>query len=129
MARLLYGSGLRLMECLRLRVKDVDFTRNEIVGGRGVQSPADQLAVPAPGVSKRALRRIDERTKEATVPQLSRRRMEYHSPTYRNAPTTQAPGAFLADFTRESNTRSACSVRREDVNLTLGRAHETEGLR
>ncbi len=25
MARLLYGSGLRLMECLRLRVKDVDF--------------------------------------------------------------------------------------------------------
>lgn len=27
---LLYGSGLRLMECLRLRVKDVDFGRNEI---------------------------------------------------------------------------------------------------
>lgn len=25
MARLLYGSGLRLMECLRLRVKDIDF--------------------------------------------------------------------------------------------------------
>jgi integron integrase len=25
MARLLYGSGLRLMECLRLRIKDVDF--------------------------------------------------------------------------------------------------------
>lgn len=25
MAQLLYGSGLRLMECLRLRVKDVDF--------------------------------------------------------------------------------------------------------
>ncbi len=30
MASLLYGSGLRLMECLRLRVKDVDFQRNEI---------------------------------------------------------------------------------------------------
>jgi integron integrase len=29
-ASLLYGSGLRLMECLRLRVKDVDFTRGEI---------------------------------------------------------------------------------------------------
>jgi integron integrase len=27
---LLYGTGLRLMECLRLRVKDVDFSRNEI---------------------------------------------------------------------------------------------------
>ena len=31
MATLLYGSGLRLMECLRLRVKDVDFFYNQIV--------------------------------------------------------------------------------------------------
>jgi len=30
MAQLLYGSGLRLMECLRLRVKDLDFTRRTI---------------------------------------------------------------------------------------------------
>ncbi len=31
MAKLLYGSGLRLMECVRLRVKDIDFERREIV--------------------------------------------------------------------------------------------------
>lgn len=31
MAQLLYGSGLRLMECLRLRMKDVDFERREIL--------------------------------------------------------------------------------------------------
>src|SRR5436190_14669524 len=30
MAQLLYGSGLRLMECVRLRVKDVDFARAHI---------------------------------------------------------------------------------------------------
>jgi len=31
MAKLLYGSGLRLMECLRLRVKDVDYGMNQIM--------------------------------------------------------------------------------------------------
>ena len=30
MASLMYGSGLRLMECLRLRVQDLDLARNEI---------------------------------------------------------------------------------------------------
>lgn len=39
MAGLLHGSGLRLMACLRLRIKDVDFGRNEVTvrdgkGGR-----------------------------------------------------------------------------------------------
>jgi integron integrase len=31
MAKLLYGSGLRLMECLRLRIKDVDFQRKQLL--------------------------------------------------------------------------------------------------
>ncbi len=35
MASLLYGSGLRLLECARLRVKDVDFGRAQIVVRRG----------------------------------------------------------------------------------------------
>lgn len=30
-ARLLYGTGMRLMEALRLRIKDVEFTRREII--------------------------------------------------------------------------------------------------
>lgn len=34
-ASLLYGTGMRLMECLRLRVKDVDFARNEITVREG----------------------------------------------------------------------------------------------
>jgi integron integrase len=37
MAMLLYGAGLRLMECCHLRIKDIDFSRNEIVirAGKG----------------------------------------------------------------------------------------------
>jgi integron integrase len=31
MANLLYGSGLRVMECVRLRVKDIDFERKQII--------------------------------------------------------------------------------------------------
>lgn len=39
MARLLYGTGMRLMECVRLRVKDADFDRGEITvrGGKGAK--------------------------------------------------------------------------------------------
>ena len=37
MARLLYGGGLRLLECIRLRIQDVDFGQNLIFvrGGKG----------------------------------------------------------------------------------------------
>ena len=34
-AQLLYGTGMRLMECLRLRVKDIDFERKEILVRQG----------------------------------------------------------------------------------------------
>ena len=35
MAALMYGSGLRLMECCRLRIKDIDFGMSEIVVRNG----------------------------------------------------------------------------------------------
>jgi len=43
--RLLYGTGLRLLELLRLRVKDVDFGRNQITvrGGKGDKDRATVL--------------------------------------------------------------------------------------
>ncbi len=43
---LLYGSGLRLMECLRLRVKDIDFTYGQITvrDGKGEKDRVTTLA-------------------------------------------------------------------------------------
>ena len=45
MAKLLYGSGLRLMECVRLRVKDVDFAQHQIIvrDGKGDQDRVTML--------------------------------------------------------------------------------------
>jgi integrase len=46
MAMMMYGSGLRLMECLRLRVQDVDFSRNEITGRDGKGSEDRRTVLP-----------------------------------------------------------------------------------
>ncbi|MBI1892371.1 MAG: integron integrase [Burkholderiales bacterium] len=45
MARLMYGTGMRLMECLTLRVKDVDFVRREIIirEGKGFKDRVTML--------------------------------------------------------------------------------------
>ncbi|HEU4569613.1 MAG TPA: integron integrase [Gemmatimonadales bacterium] len=48
-AMLLYGSGLRLMEALALRVKDVDFGRGEVVVRRG-KGAKDRVTVLPVGV-------------------------------------------------------------------------------
>ena len=44
-AQLLYGAGLRLLECLRLRIKDVDFPRRCIVvrQAKGAKDRVDML--------------------------------------------------------------------------------------
>jgi integron integrase len=45
MATLLYGAGLRMLECMRLRVKDVDFAYNQIVvrDGKGQKDRVTML--------------------------------------------------------------------------------------
>jgi integron integrase len=62
MASLLYGSGLRLMECVRLRVKDLDIDRREVVvrDGKGAK---DRVTV-LPGRLVEPLRQHLQRVRE-----------------------------------------------------------------
>ncbi len=58
---LLYGTGMRLIECLRLRVKDVDFERREITVRDGKGGKDRRTMVP--GVLIEPLRREIERAR------------------------------------------------------------------
>jgi integron integrase len=61
MVKLIYGSGLRLMECLRLRVKDIDLENNQIVV-RDAKGMKDRITV-LPDALKPSLREHLERVK------------------------------------------------------------------
>lgn len=55
MARVMYGTGMRLMECVRLRVKDIDWENGyiDVVGGKGDKS----RRVPLPDAYSEELER------------------------------------------------------------------------
>jgi len=57
MAMLLYGAGLRLRECLRLRVKDIDFERNEILVREG-KGDRDRVTMLPAVVNERLQRHL-----------------------------------------------------------------------
>lgn len=59
-AVLMYGAGLRIMECLRLRVKDVEFERGEILvrDGKGAKDRITMLPTLAQEPLREHLRRV-----------------------------------------------------------------------
>ena len=62
MATLLYGAGLRVLECLRLRVKDVDFTSNHIVvrDGKGRKDRVTMLPEQLKALLQRHLHDVQQ---------------------------------------------------------------------
>ena len=61
-ARLLYGTGMRIMEVLRLRVKDVEFERSEILvrDGKGAKDRVTMLPASVAQVLREHLERVRE---------------------------------------------------------------------
>ncbi len=60
MAKLLYGSSLRLMECVRLRVKDIDFAQHQVIvrDGKGMEDRVTMLPASLVTPLKEHLQRV-----------------------------------------------------------------------
>ena len=70
MARLMYGSGLRLLESLRLRVKDLDFARRELLvrEGKGDKDRVTMLPASLEPDLLHSWKKFGERTKKMLRP-------------------------------------------------------------
>ncbi|MFO1396509.1 MAG: integron integrase [Burkholderiales bacterium] len=85
MAALLYGTGMRLMECVRLRVKDVDFDRGEICVRHGKGGKDRVTMVPRTLVDD--LRR-----------QLARARVAWAADRAEGLPGVELPSALAIKY-------------------------------
>jgi integron integrase len=120
MARLLYGTGLRLMECVRLRVKDVLWEENQIVvrDGKGFKDRVTML----PGSLKAELQRHVERVRLLHAQDLAVGGGEVHLPyalerKYPNAPREWA-WQYVFPATQPSRDPRSGRVRRHHANET-----------
>ena len=91
MAQLLYGTGMRLLECCRLRVKDVDFERSQILVREG--KGGKDRAVPLPEMCIAGLR---ERIVRAREQLESDRAQDLNGVALPKALDRKFPGAALS---------------------------------
>ena len=85
MARLLYGTGMRVNELMRLRVQEVQFDQNRIVV-RGAKGDKDRY-VPLPARYRQELQRW-----------LERRQEQYLADKARNMHEVEVPGALARKY-------------------------------
>jgi integron integrase len=81
MAQLMYGSGLRVSECCRLRVKDVDIERRQIVV-RQTKGDKDRVVM------------LPEAARPAMIDQLARRRALHERDLRRGFGWVELPAAY-----------------------------------
>lgn len=91
LARLLYGTGMRIAEALRLRVKDVDFTHRTLVVREGKGSKDRALMLP-------------ESLREALKIQIAQARMLWQADREADRPGVWLPDALERKYPRASRT-------------------------
>jgi integron integrase len=90
MLSLMYGAGLRLMECLRLRVKDIDFERSEITvrDGKGAKDRVTMLPESLKKPLQEHLRKVKAIHEKDLADGWGRVQLsDVLDPKYPNAPT------------------------------------------
>lgn len=117
MAGLLYGSGLRLLECLRLRIQDVDFGQRQIYV-RGGKGDKDRITLLPEDLSPRLAKHI-ERVKALHQADLAEGFGRVYLPEalqrkYPNAPTETGWQYVFPAKNRSVDPRSG-EVRRHHV--------------
>jgi integron integrase len=90
-ARLLYGAGLRLLECLRLRVKDLDFDRSVLVVREG-KGGKDRVVM------------LPQSLRDDLRAQLAASRRLWEQDRQRNVPGVWLPEALARKFPRAAES-------------------------
>jgi integrase len=111
MGTLLYGSGLRLMECLRLRVKDVDIGRGEVLVREG-KGDKDRVTMLPTAVVRGSMRISNgsARSMRLTWRQASdasRFPMPWHANTHRRTANGGGSGSFPPRPSRPTRARAS----------------------
>ena len=125
MANLLYGCGLRLMECVRLRVKDVDFGNQQILVRDG-KGQKDRVTV-LPAVLHETLQRHLTRVKTLHDDDLAEGYGTVHLPfalerKYPNAHRQWAWQYVFPASKRSVDPRSGCQQRHHVAETVVQRA-------
>lgn len=136
MAALLYGTGMRLLECLRLRVKDVDFARSQLVVREG-KGDKDR-AVPLPTRLVPRLRRQIEHVEQVHAADVALGLGTVWLPTALAEKYPQASGELrwqylfpskrLSEDPREPGTRRRHHIHENMLQKVVHRAVQASGL-
>jgi integron integrase len=117
MASLLYGAGLRLLECLRLRVQDIEFDRKQILVRNG-KGGKDRVTI-LPGPAAQSLRRQIDRVRTVHEEDLSEGYGEVYLPFALERKYPNAAKAFGWQYVfpagKRSNDPRSGKIRRHHV--------------
>jgi integron integrase len=120
MASLMYGTGMRLMECVRLRVQDVDFDYRQIVVRHG-KGGKDRV-VPLPEALTERLQAQKEETRRIHEKDLAEGYGEVYLPTALARKYPKAPREFgwqyLFPASRVAADPRSGKVRRHHIHET-----------